>query len=131
MNSGKGTDKDSNLEINELLTASLDQRVESIDAVTSAKLSAARHRALEQSNSPGLWGLFSPWKSGFAVLSICVLAMSLWLNDNDPTQPPSIAASEQSNMLADLEILASKDGVEFYESLDFLIWLENAPENSG
>ena len=139
MNSGNGTnhtnqpddEKADFAKIEQLLTESLDKRVDSIDAVTSAKLSAARHRALESDSEPRNFGNLSLWKGGLAALSVCILAVSLWPNNTEVVQQATIIASEQSSLLADLEILASTDSVEFYESLDFLIWLENAPENSG
>ncbi len=131
MNSGSDKNSFSDAEIQKLLKKSLDQSTESIDAVTSSRLSAARHRALEHAQTSSPWGWLSPWKGGLAALSVCVLALSVLLNDNDQAQSANTVATEQSGMFADLEILASKDDVEFYESLDFLLWLENAPENSG
>lgn len=117
--------------IEQLLKNSLNQKTDSIDAVTSAKLSAARHRALEQGSSSSLWLWPSPRISAIAALSVCVLILSSWFSGLDQTGPLNNVTAEQTEILSDMEILASNDSVEFYESLEFLLWLENAPEISG
>jgi hypothetical protein len=102
-----------------ILTA-LDDRAAGLDAVTLARLGAARERALARRH----WflGLGSRrWQAvgGLALAASVVFGVSLWLHG--PMQGPLPPSP------ADLEILAEDSERELLEKLEFFRWLETEP----
>ncbi len=119
---------------NEIILALSDQlenKADSLDSTTLARLSAARHRALEQQDHQKS-GVFrnTVWKSGFAAAAIGFLALTIWFTGIREINTEKLYSAE-ADMLSELPILASEDSVEFYRSLEFLIWLENESKNNG
>lgn len=53
---------------------------------------------------------------GLASLAILVVAVSLWLS---PVGPGSLVKGDE-----DIDIITSNEQLEFYEDLDFFLWLE-------
>ena len=78
---------------------------------------------------------FVPWQ-GFAVASLLVAAVVFRLVQVDPA-PDTVAQvatadpSPMDGLLTDLPLLASGDDVEFYQDLEFLLWLETNNDNAG
>ncbi len=92
----------------------LDQSVDDLDAVVSARLSGARHRALEVEKRPHRIGILPV--AGLASITVAMLAAVLWLHVPSQ-QAPGIPVE-------DLELLVSSESLEFYEELEFYEWLE-------
>lgn len=97
----------------------LDHSIQNMDAATTARLQAARHKALTRSHkSIWGWGLQPTW----AMAAVCLLIISLAIWNNDTPHSPGTLPFE------DVEILANVDGWELYEELEFYTWLaENDP----
>ncbi len=95
------------------ITDQLDANTDSIDFVTSSRLSAARARAIAL---PGR----SQWLSAFtavtAAAAMCFLVYSYYPDTTIHTDP--MMASE------DLPIFSSNVELEFIESLEFLEWMD-------
>ncbi len=110
-----------------LLEQKLEQETNTLDAVTRSKLSAARYRAtasVEETRSTS-----RPWTVGVGLASIALVAM-VWLPalktpPAEQTATPSLTST--TAVLEDLIILAAGDDVDFYQSVDFLLWLESNP----
>ncbi len=89
------------------------------DAVTTARLRAARARAMaavSERNSP--WLLAAP-----AALTAALLAWTLL--PRTALQPEPVTAVNLAGLDA-LELLTDEQGPEFYENLDLYLWLEEA-----
>ena len=103
-----------------------------VDAVTAARLRAARARALERVASAPSWTWVAPampglpWLGGIgagATLGIALLAWALL--------PRTAAVPEVAVNLAGvnaLELLTDEQGPEFYQDLDLYLWLEESGE---
>ncbi len=109
--------------VSDCLKKSLDTEVNELDCISSSKLYSARLRALAQlqTNRQSFFRGFG--KIGIAVAASIVLTVTLLLEaPQEVSETNTIAAAR---VFEDLNILASNDSVEFYQSLDFLVWLEN------
>lgn len=100
-----------------------------LDAVTVARLRAARARAMDSACAPSSWlapGLRSLGGIGAgAALAVAVLAWTLL--PRTTLTPETDPAVNLAGMDA-LELLTDEQGPEFYEDLDLYLWLE---EESG
>lgn len=94
--------------------AVLDRQVRDLDPHTAARLQAARRAALEASPRPG----WAPWLAASGFAAAIVLATVLWWRQ-PPPQPPLPAMEE-------LDLLASAEGLEFYDDLEMYVWLADA-----
>ena len=108
----------------------LEQEASELDQVTLSKLSAARHRATAGTES---WIPVRPWAFGTGLASMALLAMVILPNFSPPVMAPPDAPQLTSTaaVLEDLSILAAGDGVDFYRSVDFLLWLESNTGSEG
>lgn len=96
---------------------------ESLDYVESARLAAARRRALAtlEAAPSGYWR-FAP---AGAALAVALLVALLPSRLSTPAQP-SVPVNE--NMLAALEWSADEAGPDFYRDLEFYQWLSEHSE---
>ena len=98
----------------------LDIDAQNLDAGTQAKLTRARHRALDAGERKGfdLRQWFTIPVMGWATACILVLGLAFFVQQSNSTLPP----------LEDIDLLAAEDNLEFYDGLEFYAWL--AEENS-
>ena len=87
--------------------------IDEIDDVTSSKLKQIRRQALERKASRNLPALLLP----AAVLATACLALALIIHL--PEQHP-----KQNEMIDDLDLITTSQGLDLYEDLDFYEWLE-------
>jgi hypothetical protein len=113
----------------------LDRRAEGLDDLVLARLRAARMRATEAADrrrDAGDWLgsaagtgsslTLSGMMGGLVAASLVLaLAVTVWLAN--PVVP--------GNNLEDLEILAAGESPEFYQDLDFYLWLETRSTRAG
>ncbi len=107
----------------------LDEHAEGLDAATASRLHSARNRALETAQQSSLrrWFLTQPvlWASS----SIAAAALAVVVLIGNPTS--HIAPLNGNIPLAaiqtdtDLEMLASTDGLDLYQDIDFYMWLSD------
>ena len=104
----------------------LDMAAEEIDGVTQTRLRAMRREALAAGESPNRFSWFVPAGGLVAVATITVLTLSLWVvsPDKDVFTLPGIPPLE------DIALLSDKEDPEFYEELDFYLWLDSGQLNS-
>lgn len=106
----------------------LDKGAEEIDELTLARLGAARRRAVEAGSRrhsawrlgdvlvAGLWGRTVWLAGGILLLALVIL------------RPPlSSPVSQPLHLLDDMELLGSSEDLEFYQELDFFIWVADEP----
>lgn len=101
------------------LSDSLDQSVEAIDVSVQARLRAARREALAASEARVRPAWLMPVGSLAAAATVAALTVSLWL------MPPDKAVDGQLPLLEDIVLLSDSEGLEFYENLDFYLWLDD------
>lgn len=98
--------------------AQLDAGVEQLDAVTLARLQAARLRALDTPRrSLHRWWFAAPT----ALASVAVAGLALLLLS--PTQPPSSNPATRTAVNG-TDVLPAAAETELYEDLDFYRWLD-------
>jgi hypothetical protein len=109
----------------------LEQEVRELDQVTLSKLSAARHRATAETKDS--WIPLKPWVFGTGLASMALLAMIVLPRFSSPVvdQPEVVQLTSSAAVLEDLSILAAGEGVDFYQSVDFLLWLESNTGREG
>jgi len=112
-----------------------DQEVENLDFNVVNKLSAARHRALDQDVSGvGKAGAYRPrWSvllAGSAALALAiVVGKQIYVPGVEPlTITAESISPNTSNLIEDLPLLSATEDIEFYQSLEFLEWMAS---NSG
>jgi hypothetical protein len=98
-----------------------------LDAVTVARLRAARARAMERAAAPAAWtlpGLLPAGGIGAAALAVAVLAWTLLPRGGSVPEvdPVNLAGVDA------LELLTDEQGPEFYQNLDLYLWLEEPGE---
>ncbi len=127
--------------ITESLQSHLDAQVNDLDFNISTKLSAARHRALaqeqhnEHAQTKSLDSRFN-WSTAMgttAVLAITFfIALPFFPTDELPinnTEEVAISGPLSGQVLMeDLNLLSASEDIEFYQSVEFLEWMES---NSG
>lgn len=107
-----------------------------LDAGTSARLRAARRRAVEAAAGAGTWrrvwigfwhGKRSGWTGGvaggLALAGAALVAVMLW--------HPGVHPAARVTTPGDLELLSSNNSLEFYRDLDFYQWLQETQSNAG
>ncbi|MCP4431979.1 MAG: hypothetical protein GY806_13460 [Gammaproteobacteria bacterium] len=115
--------------ISDSLKKSLDTEVNDMDWISSSKLYSSRQRALEQlqTKKQSFFTGFS--RIGFALAASIIIAVTLFIEA--PQQVSEIDTTAEAQVFENLNVLASNDSVEFFQSLDFLIWLENESDTQG
>jgi len=106
-------DTTDNQELLDSIRAELDHGVESLDAVTRSRLRQIRARAMAGAGRKRTPRFLVP--AGLAVTA-CLLALVISIV---PRQQ-----AFQENMVEDLDLMFTQDGLEFYEDLEFYEWLE-------
>ncbi|OED42164.1 hypothetical protein AB833_07620 [Chromatiales bacterium (ex Bugula neritina AB1)] len=99
------------------ITNQLDASADSVDFVTSSRLSAARARAIALPRRPN-W--LNPFTSVTAAAAMCFVVYTYYPFTSQ--QPDPMMASE------DLPIFSSNVEIEFIESLEFLEWMDETEE---
>ncbi len=110
--------KDPNDSFEQRLRQQLDRSVETLDEARSRQLRQARLTALEQAPARHShhWG-------GLALAaSVGALAVGLWLQQQPEPSDPFLIQVEA------IELLAAQEDMEFYENLDFYLWLTSQEE---
>ena len=98
------------------LKESLDQRIDTLDGETLSRLNRARHAALQQQHLPAHSVNKWAWlpASGIAA-AILVSSVFMFRSEHIP--------DINGNDIDEIEIIASTDNIDFYEQLDFYMWL--------
>lgn len=128
------------VELKALVSSHLDGQVDNLDFNITSRLSAARHRALageqRQGRSMGVSRLVLT--GGMCAAILTTLLVTQMATDPDTSRTPQVAlmdsidqpgsADRQTHLVEDLQLLSATDDIDFYESLEFLEWMET---NSG
>ncbi|MEM7377657.1 MAG: hypothetical protein AAF460_09145 [Pseudomonadota bacterium] len=119
------------LEAAEYTTTALDAEADQLNAVERARLAAARRRALDRVPARAL--PIRPWH-GLAVAAVLLAVLAVPALRTPPaTTPPAATASAPpvDGLFNDLALLSASEDVDFYQDLEFLIWLEDNNDHAG
>ena len=117
--------------VQRVLNKHLDAQVDELDYTITSKLSAARHKALAGESRSGRRTFDfagKQWPRVFvascAVVLVALLALQLE-NSVPEADNIQVAVNEPTHFIEDLNILSAADDIEFYQSVEFLEWMEN------
>ena len=97
--------------------STLDRSVDELDDDTLRALRKARHRAVEASERRPAW--LMPLGGLAMAATVAAFSVSLWLAEPQPEM------NAQLPPLEDLALLGDAESLEFYEDLDFYLWLDD------
>ena len=130
---GAGAD-DEGARLLRALVAELDREVEDLDAATLGRLRAARRTALGAAGprrrpAPGAFGTGALG----GTVAVAALALAVWTVRpiDAPDAPIAASASASASASAPAEappVVTAGEDLEFYRSVDFLLWLEARSE---
>lgn len=114
--------------ISKAVVNSLDAQVASIDHTTARRLTLVRSEALAQGQRKQRFVPMGPgWSAVLASVASFLVIMMFW-NTPVPETSSGIVATNSGATLEHLPIMSSSDDLEFYQSVDFLLWME---KNAG
>jgi hypothetical protein len=102
-------------ELTSRIRKELDDSCESLDAETLSKLNRARHRALKATPRRSLW--LVPLAGVATAASIGLLSINLFTTQ--------VSHGPQADFVEDIELLSSSEDLDFYQNLEFYLWLED------
>ncbi len=111
--------------VKESLDQYMNSEVNNLDFNVSSKLAAARHRALDQSPANPHRGTWQIATGGGVALAAALVVGSQFYQPATDVTAIDVPAVAQNELMEDLPLLASSDDIEFYQSIEFLEWLEN------
>jgi hypothetical protein len=114
------------------LTEQLRESEEKLDYVVETKLTAARARAIAETPVNTLRQRLGFTVTALAGLAICFLVVRTFQPGLFWSEAPSLAQNNlQFEHSIDLPILSSNEDLEFFESLDFIEWIDQRDLTSG
>lgn len=103
-------------ELTKRITDQLDAGSERLDGATRSQLTQARHRALAARHRK-VW----IWPAAGGAVLASLVAVMVWTG-----RGPAINELNSAN---DFEMLTESDGIELYQEMEFLQWLEEEESN--
>lgn len=102
------------------ITARLDEGAECLDGATRSRLTQARYRALATRHRRS-WR----WPTVGSALLATLVGVGVWLGQAPVTAP----VHGESAAITDFQMLTDGDGMELYQDMEFLEWLEETEGN--
>jgi hypothetical protein len=99
------------------LQSTLDRSVDELDDDTLRALRKARHKAVAASERRPAW--LMPVGGLAMAATVAAFSVSLWMADSQP------GVDVQLPPLEDLALLGDAESLEFYEDLEFYLWLDD------
>lgn len=119
----------------EQLTGPLRQSERSLDYVVESKLAAARANAIAKAPGHPLRHRLNLAGTAIASIALCYLAVRTFQSTVAWNEDLSTLTTAQHNLQieqsVDLPILSSTEDLEFFDSLDFIEWIEMQDLISG
>lgn len=115
----------------------LDSSVENMNAIDASRLRMARqmaYREAEARRQKGWLVIFSDrlnWQSGVTLACMVALVATVTFNLNLQKNEPNVVIAKKTQKAKPkvgidvIPLLTAKEDLEFYESVNFLLWLEN------
>jgi len=119
--------------VKEQLHQHIDAEVDNLDFNITSKLAAARYRVLSQENAArprrkpsNKWLTPTAFASTAAVAALALLVGNQFIKTDAGPLVPGVQISS-NDLMEDMHILSANDDIEFYQSMEFLEWMD---ENS-
>ena len=116
-------DQKNEQEFVEAVKGALDESLESLDGQTLFRLNQARTSAMASHGRSWNWRLLR-LPAGAVLVASVVMMLGSFLLVGHSSQPPTLKFEE-------LEIVSVAESPEFFEDLDFYIWLAEEVENAS
>jgi len=100
--------------------STLDQSADKLDDATLRALRKARHEAVAASEKRSSW--LAPIGGLAMAATVAAFSVSLWMAE------PQTGLNSSLPPLDDLVLLGDAESLEFYEDLDFYLWLDDEKE---
>jgi len=100
------------------MKAALDHRLESLDGETTECLKQVRRQVLERGAAQRPRWVQAAGLA--AVAASALLVVSLWFVGEGGRDAPELLP-----LMEDLELLSTREDIEFFEDLDFYLWLDH------
>ncbi|MET0073517.1 MAG: hypothetical protein ABW130_04605 [Candidatus Thiodiazotropha lotti] len=110
----------------------LQQSSDALDELTLAKLGAARRRAVEVGSRPAVYRFGDVLSLGRGGMTILILAGLLLIASAvllKTTNTPVEQQMQSITLLEDMELLGAAQELEFYQELDFYLWVTDEQDS--
>ncbi|MCG7874479.1 MAG: hypothetical protein N0C81_13410 [Candidatus Thiodiazotropha lotti] len=110
----------------------LQQSSDALDELTLAKLGAARRRAVEVGSRPAVYrfgDVLSLGRGGMAILILAGLLLIASAVLLKTTNTPVEQQMQSITLLEDMELLGAAQELEFYQELDFYLWVTDEQDS--
>ncbi|MCG7932577.1 MAG: hypothetical protein N0C88_20255 [Candidatus Thiodiazotropha lotti] len=110
----------------------LQQSSDALDELTLAKLGAARRRAVEVGSRPAVYRFGDVLFLGRGGMAILILAGLLLIASAvllKTTNTPVEQQMQSITLLEDMELLGAAQELEFYQELDFYLWVTDEQDS--
>jgi len=116
------------------ITDQLRQSEDTVDYVVESRLAAARARAIAVTPVNPIRQRLNMAGTAIAGIALCYLAIRVFQPGLGLSEDPSLQTAHNSMQLEqsiDLPILSSTEDLEFFDSLDFIEWMDKQDLTSG
>jgi hypothetical protein len=110
----------------------LDNSTEELDELTLARLAAARRRAVEAGSNPAIFRLGEILALGRSTSTLLVMAGILLVASIlvlKSTQSPVEESLRAISLIEDMELLGAGQELEFYQDMDFYLWVTDEQDS--
>ncbi|MCG7945803.1 MAG: hypothetical protein N0C84_05595 [Candidatus Thiodiazotropha taylori] len=110
----------------------LQKSSDDLDELTLAKLGAARRRAVEVGSRPAIYRFGDVLSLGRGSMTILMLAGLLLIASAvllNRANTPEQQQAQSITLLEDMELLGAAQELEFYQELDFYLWVTDEQDS--
>ena len=110
----------------------LQKSSDELDELTLAKLGAARRRAVEAASRSAVFRLgnvLSLGRGGMAILMLAGVLLIASVVLLKTAYPPVQQQLQPITLLEDMELLGAAEELEFYQELDFYLWVADEQDS--
>ncbi|MCG8487830.1 MAG: hypothetical protein MI756_10220 [Chromatiales bacterium] len=110
----------------------LQKSSDELDELTLAKLGAVRRRAVEAASRPAVFRLgnvLSLGRGGMAILMLAGVLLIASVVLLKTAYPPVQQQLQPITLLEDMELLGAAEELEFYQELDFYLWVADEQDS--
>ncbi|MCG7868558.1 MAG: hypothetical protein B6D70_08975 [gamma proteobacterium symbiont of Stewartia floridana] len=110
----------------------LQKSSDELDELTLAKLGAARRRAVEAGSRPAVYRFGDVLSLGRGSMTILMLAGLLLIASAvllNRANTPEQQQAQSITLLEDMELLGAAQELEFYQELDFYLWVTDEQDS--
>ncbi|MEW8628342.1 MAG: hypothetical protein AB2551_21545 [Candidatus Thiodiazotropha sp.] len=110
----------------------LQKSSDELDELTLAKLGAARRRAVEAASRPAVFrigNVLAIGRGGMAILMLAGVLLIASVVLLKTAYPPVQQQLQPITLLEDMELLGAAEELEFYQELDFYLWVADEQDS--